>query len=104
MDARSESDLFSSMLSIVHTGDIIEPGVFIVEDLKIGRVDSQKCIRFKKKMFGIIFWDGFNQIKYINVLIKFLNDTDLWSQKHLYIFTSYKGIAYHITRHPYLVK
>lgn len=33
MDARSESERFSIILSIVQTGDIMEPGV-IVDDLK----------------------------------------------------------------------
>lgn len=34
IEARSESERFSIIFSIVHTGDMIEPGVFIVEDLK----------------------------------------------------------------------
>lgn len=37
MEALSESERFSRILSIVHTGDMIEPGVFIVDDLEYER-------------------------------------------------------------------
>lgn len=35
MDARSESDRFSIMLSMVQTGDIMDPGVPTVDDLEL---------------------------------------------------------------------
>lgn len=64
MEARSESERFSRMLSIVQTGDMIEPGVFIVDDLEIWKMKISDKVKLMVQ-FDLYFNQfGFESICY----------------------------------------